>query len=222
MTIWRMPIACWIPKPTNTFNWINQQDAAGRPDHDQQHCYHQAPTVNQRMLLQLLYLLMMGMRKSETCWALFKRQVINLRSCCIFFVDSVESMMTHGLANAKSTNTHSEYAIIIALPLQQWLHERSSMLRYTYTACVVVVKNSTLKFPHVLCWVIKATYFLRPCIVWGSDYIHIKSLSKPVKQQWTYVWEYRFQVSATLTNNLFGLCEAFLANSLTFEPRCVS
>ena len=25
---------------------------AGRPDHDQQHCYHQAPTVNQRLLLQ--------------------------------------------------------------------------------------------------------------------------------------------------------------------------
>jgi hypothetical protein len=27
----------------------------GRPDHDdQQHCYHQAPTVKQRLLLQLL------------------------------------------------------------------------------------------------------------------------------------------------------------------------
>jgi len=26
---------------------------AGRPDHDQQHCYHQALTVNQRLLLQL-------------------------------------------------------------------------------------------------------------------------------------------------------------------------
>jgi hypothetical protein len=25
-----------------------------RPDHDQQHYYHQAPTVNQRLLLQLL------------------------------------------------------------------------------------------------------------------------------------------------------------------------
>jgi hypothetical protein len=39
---------------------------ASRPDHDQQHCYHQAPTVNQRLLLQLLYLLMMGMRMPET------------------------------------------------------------------------------------------------------------------------------------------------------------
>jgi hypothetical protein len=24
---------------------------AGWPDHDQQHCYHQAPTVNKRLLL---------------------------------------------------------------------------------------------------------------------------------------------------------------------------
>jgi hypothetical protein len=29
----------------------------------------------------------------------------------------------------KSTNTHSEYVIIIALPLQQWLQESASMLR---------------------------------------------------------------------------------------------
>ena len=27
----------------------------------------------------------------ETCWAVFKRQVINLRGCCILLVDSVES-----------------------------------------------------------------------------------------------------------------------------------
>ena len=29
---------------------------------------------------------------------------------------------------AKATNTHSEYVIIIAFPLQQWLHERASVL----------------------------------------------------------------------------------------------
>jgi hypothetical protein len=37
----------------------------------------------------------------------------------------------------KATNTHSEYVILIAFPLQQWLHERVSMLRYTYIACIV-------------------------------------------------------------------------------------
>jgi len=27
---------------------------ADRPDHDQQHCYHHVPTVNRRLLLQLI------------------------------------------------------------------------------------------------------------------------------------------------------------------------
>jgi hypothetical protein len=57
--------------------------------------------VNQRLLLQLLKLLMLGMRMPETCWAVFKQQVINLSSCCIWLVDSVGSMMIHGLANHK-------------------------------------------------------------------------------------------------------------------------
>ena len=35
-----------------------------------------------------------------------------------------------------ATNTHSEYAILIAFALQQWLHERASILSYTYTACM--------------------------------------------------------------------------------------
>jgi hypothetical protein len=36
----------------------------------------------------------------------------------------------------KATNTHSQYVTLIAFPLQQWLHERASMLRYTYVACL--------------------------------------------------------------------------------------
>jgi hypothetical protein len=32
----------------------------------------------------------------------------------------------------KATDKHSEYVILIAFPRQQWLHERASMLRYTY------------------------------------------------------------------------------------------
>ena len=31
----------------------------------------------------------------------------------------------------KATNTPSEYVMIIAFPLQQWLHERTSVLRYS-------------------------------------------------------------------------------------------
>ena len=36
----------------------------------------------------------------------------------------------------KATNTHSEYVILIAFPLQLWLHDRSSVLRFTYIACL--------------------------------------------------------------------------------------
>jgi hypothetical protein len=36
----------------------------------------------------------------------------------------------------KATDTHPEYAILNTFPLQQWLHERASTLRYTYIACL--------------------------------------------------------------------------------------
>ena len=39
----------------------------------------------------------------------------------------------------KTTDTHSEYVILIAFPLQQWLYERASVLRYTYVVCLVCV-----------------------------------------------------------------------------------
>jgi len=32
--------------------------------------------------------------------------------------------------------THSEFAVLIAFPLQQLLSERTSLLQYTYTACL--------------------------------------------------------------------------------------
>ena len=38
----------------------------------------------------------------------------------------------------KATNTHSECVILITFPLQQFLHEHDSMLRYTYIACLVI------------------------------------------------------------------------------------
>jgi hypothetical protein len=35
--------------------------------------------------------LMMGMRMPETCWTVFKRQVINFKNCRMWLVDSVEN-----------------------------------------------------------------------------------------------------------------------------------
>jgi len=40
----------------------------------------------------------------------------------------------------KATNTHSGYVLHNAFPLQQRLHERASMLRYTYIARLVKIK----------------------------------------------------------------------------------
>jgi len=39
----------------------------------------------------------------------------------------------------KATNTHSQYVILIAFMLQQRLHERASVLSYTYIDCLVNV-----------------------------------------------------------------------------------
>jgi hypothetical protein len=45
--------------------------------------------------------------------------------------------------------THREYGILIAFPLQQWLHERSTMLRYTHITCLgkaVSTCSSSMRF----------------------------------------------------------------------------
>jgi hypothetical protein len=48
----------------------------------------------------------------------------------------------------KSTDTHSENVMLIAFPLQQWSHERASMLRYTYIVC----RDLFLRpIPHSVC-----------------------------------------------------------------------
>jgi len=39
----------------------------GRPDHDQQHCYHHAPTVKLEAATAVIELLIMGGKTPETC-----------------------------------------------------------------------------------------------------------------------------------------------------------
>ena len=46
----------------------------------------------------------------------------------------------------KATNTHSEYVILTVFPLQQWLHERPVILRFTYIACLVSTEKDNS--PH--------------------------------------------------------------------------
>jgi len=40
------------------------------------------------------------------------------------------TLPAHCMLDTQATNTHSEYIILIAPLLQQWLHERASMLLY--------------------------------------------------------------------------------------------
>jgi len=48
----------------------------------------------------------------------------------------------------KASNTHSEYAILVAFPLQQWWHESASLLHHSYLICLVnIILSSTLRSP---------------------------------------------------------------------------
>jgi len=69
----------------------------------------------------------MGMRMPETCWAVFKRQVINLWNCCIWLVDSFECMMIHGLASPKFTGNSIQLLLCKTACLQSaFLHYHHS------------------------------------------------------------------------------------------------
>jgi len=56
----------------------------------------------------------------------------------------------------KATDRHSEYVILFPFPLQQWLHERTSLLRYTPTLTVLLPEftfshlRGFLFFSHVI------------------------------------------------------------------------
>ena len=48
----------------------------------------------------------------------------------------------------KATNTHSEHIIVIVLPLQQWLHDRATILR-TLPVSLVLMLQLVLGFKYV-------------------------------------------------------------------------
>jgi hypothetical protein len=47
----------------------------------------------------------------------------------------------------KSTITHLEYVIFMAFPLHHWLHERASVVRYTYIACLATLETPMYSAP---------------------------------------------------------------------------
>jgi hypothetical protein len=61
---------------------------ADQPYHDQQHCYHHAPTIKPEAATAVVVAPDDGHEDARNMLSLFKRQVINLRNCCIWLVDS--------------------------------------------------------------------------------------------------------------------------------------
>ena len=64
----------------------------------------------------------------------------------------------------KFKNVHSEYVLPIVFPLPQWLHERSSMLRYMYIPCLVLSQYTALFCVNL---------YNISCITWLGVYIYI-------------------------------------------------
>ena len=57
----------------------------------------------------------------------------------------------------KATDTHSEYVILIAFPLQQWLREGTSILRHTYVAYII--------FFHLVCLTALCELHMPPAVL---------------------------------------------------------
>jgi hypothetical protein len=72
----------------------------------------------------------------------------------------------------KPTNTNSDCVILIAFPLQQWLHERASKLRSTHISCLVASSQqrmhhtedglATIAERHTFL-LLSAKYFVQQC-----------------------------------------------------------
>jgi hypothetical protein len=71
---------------------------------------------------------------------------------------ATDGSMAHarGCWITKATQAHSEYVILLAFPLQQCLHERASMLHYTYsTLTVLLMLNPALKVYSTVVYQVK-------------------------------------------------------------------
>jgi hypothetical protein len=77
----------------------------------------------------------------ETVWKMWKSQTGRRRRYGAFALHAVYH---------KAADTHSEYVILTAFPLQQWLYECASLLRNTYAAFLVCSSERTECIPHTV------------------------------------------------------------------------
>jgi len=93
----------------------------------------------------------------------------------------------------KATNADSEYVILIAFPLLRWLHERASVLRYVYFACIVTemeyvycaVQTESLK-------IIQAILVFEKAVPWARSFVAglhlVGHCSIPACSMWDLWW----------------------------------
>ena len=78
-------------------------------DHDQQICYHHAPTVKPEAATTVVELLMVGAGTSETCWAVNKSQDNKLEKLLHLLVDLFEQkiLLIHPTGRFSTGNANS-------------------------------------------------------------------------------------------------------------------
>jgi hypothetical protein len=72
VNVWKLWATVLVLVTVTVMYYCNHSEWRGgagynRPDHDQQHCYHNAPTVKPEVATAVVELLMMGVRTPETC-----------------------------------------------------------------------------------------------------------------------------------------------------------
>jgi hypothetical protein len=76
----------------------------------------------------------------------------------------------------KAIDTHSEHVILTDFPLQQLLHERASLLRYTYSVCLVkillMVSLSQMRLRSFGCADICSVIKQIPHLEWNRNSTH--------------------------------------------------
>ena len=112
-------------KQTNTHNFITSRSLLLRIRNFSEQIFGENQNTH-------FYVQQRSFQNSEVCEIIWKNNL-----------ESAEARMTIWcVRNAcwipKATNKLSEHVRLIAFPLQQWLHERTSILRYTYNVYIVI------------------------------------------------------------------------------------
>ena len=86
----------------------------------------------------------------------------------------------------KATGTHSEYVILIAFPLQQWLYEHASILSYTHTASPALFNIPVTGLAMTYSSQTRLTYFTKYCELCMSTW---KKKYRVSQEEWTKLRE---------------------------------